>query len=248
MSAKKHMFHSAPEYVYEEIYELEYDENDEIAGHVPHEYFGDEHSPIPIHKLDYEFFEEGQAPVSKEHEATINKQRCSQFKCKSQDQMAFCVPLSFDQVLVPGTGGVLIPLSKVSANVDNIRGVLKLKFNSSLSKLAYAIYIFNATCNDNQIISSNLHVGGASSNGPVAVNLFNGPPLNVNGRLTKGLIDNKSIESLVIEGVNAINSVASLYQAIREGALYANVTSQQHPDGVVRGQIYLKNSYVSNSI
>lgn len=224
MSANKYKYQSDLEREYE--YEYEYEDTYELNDDE------DDHDHPPVHL----------PPVSK---PPVRKQHCTQIKCDSQDQIAFCVPLSFDQELVPGTGGVLIPLSRVAANTDNIRGVLKLKFNSSLSKLAYALYVFNATAHDNQITGAHLHVGGASSNGPVAVDLFNGPPRNVNGLLIKGLIDNRSIEPLTIEDINAINSVASLYQAIREGALYANVHSQQFPDGVIRGQIYLKNSYVS---
>ena len=218
MSHKHHKHQSNNQNEYE--YEDTYELHDEE----------DDHQPIHL-------------PVRK------HQQRCTQIKCESQDQISFCVPLSFDQELVMGsTAGVLIPLSTIATNLDNIRGVLKLKFNSNLSKIAYALYVFNATENDNRIVGAHLHLGGANTNGPVVVDLFGGPARNVNGLLVKGLIDNRSIEPLGMEDLPAINTVASLYQAIREGALYVNVHSQQFPDGVVRGQIYLKNSYVSSEM
>lgn len=164
-------------------------------------------------------------------------QRRSQVSCGSQGQDSFCVPLTFDQELVPNDTGVLVPLSTVSTNQDNIRGVLKLKFNSSLSKAAYAVYVYNAVGDDNRIVAAHLHFGAASTNGPVIVNLFDGPPRNVNGLLIKGSFDNRDIAA----NEDVTNSVASIYQAIRNGLLYANVHSEQFPDGVVRGQIYLKN-------
>lgn len=237
MSANQYKYKLDDEYDFEDVYELDYGDDD----HFPSRGSGREHIHHPkTEKTDCK------------HKRGVDKpnrqQRCNQIKCDSQDQIAFCVPLSFDQELVEGTGGVLVPLSKLATNADNIRGVLKLKFNSSLSKLAYALYVFNATNRDNKITMAHLHVGGASSNGPPAVDLFNGPARNVNGLLIKGLIDNASIEPLVIDDINAINSVASIYQAIREGALYANIHSEQFTDGIIRGQIYLKNSYVSNSV
>ena len=173
--------------------------------------------------------------------------RRPQVACGAQAQDSFCVPLSFDQELVTNGAGLLVPLSTVAQNNDNIRGVLKLKFNSSLSKAAYALYVFNATNEDNRIISAHLHLGPASANGPVVVTLFEGPARNVNGLLIKGTIDNRDVVDFAAGGGNpATNSVASLYQAIRDGRLYVNVHSEQFPDGVVRGQIYLKNAYRSD--
>lgn len=173
-------------------------------------------------------------------EKTIYEQhhRRPQVSCGSQAQDSFCVPLSFDQELAFNDAGVLVPLSTLASNNDNVRGVLKLKFNSNLSKAAYALYVYNATAANNRITGAHLHFGSANRNGPVVVNLFDGPARNANGLLIKGRFDNRDI---VADG--STNSVASIYQAIRDGLLYANVHSEQFPDGIVRGQIYLKNAY-----
>lgn len=164
--------------------------------------------------------------------------------CGSQGQDAFCVPLSFDQELIAVTGGALVPLSTTAGNTGGVRGLLKLKFNSSLSRAAYALYVYNATDRDNRITAGHLHAGVASVNGPVVVALFDGPPRNVNGLLIKGEFDNRDVVGATGDvDAPTINSVGSLYQAIREGALYANVHSEEFPGGIIRGQIYLKNAY-----
>lgn len=203
---------------------------------------------------EYEEFILGDADSPAVHAQPPSSAKCSQATCGAQDQSAFCVPISFDQELIAATGGttgvtggVLVPLSTVAKNVDNIKGTLKLKFNSSLSKAAYAVYVFNATSPDNRIVASHLHLAPASENGAIVVPLFVGPPRNVNGLLIKGTIDNKSVIPFAPTAtLPATNSVASLYQAIREGVLYVNVHSDKFPNGVARGQIYLKHSYTSS--
>lgn len=154
--------------------------------------------------------------------------------CGAQSQDSFCVPLSFDQELVINDAGNLVPLSTVATNSDNIRGVLKLKFNSSLSKAAYALYVFNATNENNRITAAHLHSGASNENGPVIVALFEGPTRISNGLLIKGVIDNRAF---INNGSSNGHTVAALYQAILAGEIYANVHSEQFPDGVARGQI-----------
>lgn len=164
------------------------------------------------------------------------KKHCPRVKCGPQAQESFCIPLSFDQELVENEEGNLVPLSNEAANLDDVRGVLKLKFNSSLSKAAYALYVYNARSESNRIVGAHLHYGNASSNGPVLVALFEGPPRSSNGLLIKGVIDNRSVVQESETGV-AVNSLASLYEAIRAGNVYVNVHSEQFPGGIVRGQI-----------
>ncbi len=165
-----------------------------------------------------------------------NRPKCTQLSCDAQ--VSFCVPLSFDQELTTNSSGQLVPLSTVATNKDRIRGVLKLKFNSSLSKAAYALYVFNATNPQNRITDAHLHLGSSSTNGDVVVDLYNGQPRNVNGLLSSGIITNNNIIFRNVEGFPVTNSVASLYQAIRQSALYVNVHSEQFPGGVIRGQIF----------
>lgn len=193
------------------------------------------------HEYVYEDYEEYTQPEPVHLPSHEHRRKCTKVKCEAQGQDQFCVPLSFDQELVLSGAGNLIALSTVASNNDNIRGVLKLKFNSSLSKAAYALYVYNALSEDNRIIGAHLHAGSASQNGQVVVSLFEGPPRNVNGLLIKGVFDNRSVDDLNATGFPAINSVASLYQAIRDGNLYVNVHSELFPEGIIRGQIYLRN-------
>ena len=181
----------------------------------------------------------------------VTKQQCSQMKCAPQSQLSFCVPISFDQQLVSlgtgitgitgGTAGTNIPLSLVSTNMSNVRGILKLKFNNSLSRAAYALYVFNAIENNNRITAAHLHIAPAGANNPnYIVLLYGGPARNVNGLLLKGLIDNRSINYNAPSTDPIVNSVASLYQAIQDGDIYVNVHSDQYPGGFIRGQIFNK--------
>ena len=162
--------------------------------------------------------------------------------CGPQDQAEFCVPISFEQELVTNASGALVPLSTVSQNTNNVRGVLKLRFDAALSTASYDLYVYNATATNDQVVAAHLHLGSASTNGPVVVNLFTGPQQNVDGLLSKGTITNNNIINTSVATFPVINTVASLYQAIRNQTIYVNVHSQLFPNGIIRGQIYTRNS------
>lgn len=170
------------------------------------------------------------------------EKKCNVVECASQDQVDFCVPISFDQELTSSTGGILEPLSLIARNVDKIKGVLKLKFSRDLSRAAFALYVFNATSTQNQVAAAHLHLGGANTNGPIIVSLYSGPTTNINGLLAKGFISNANIVNTTILGLPVINSLASIYEAIRQGAVYTNVHTTQFPNGLIRGQIFFKTS------
>lgn len=201
-----------------------------------------EYEEVFEHDFGYED-EEGEETFHLDDENHHHHERkCTRVKCGSQSQNSFCVPLTFDQELIENDEGVLVPLSNEQANLDNVRGAFKLKFNSSLSKAAYALYVYNARAESDRITAAHLHFGNASINGPRVVPLFEGPPRNVNGLLIKGLIDNRDVVQESDTGVN-VNSLASLYEAIRAGNIYVNVHSERFPGGIIRGQIYLNNGH-----
>ena len=74
--------------------------------------------------------------------------------------------------------------------------------------------------------------------------LFNVAPLpgpggvDVNGALERGVLTNPDI----IDGACgvAVNNIASLLAAIRDGIIYVNVHSEGNPPGEVRGQIFAR--------
>ncbi|CAH6420613.1 CHRD domain-containing protein [uncultured virus] len=170
-----------------------------------------------------------------------HQENCNDVRCGAQGQVKFCVPVVFQQELISPTGGTgaLVPLSTVSQNTDNIHGTLKLKFNSNLSRMAYRLYVYNATNPNNFITDAHLHGGSANENGPVIVNLYSGNPRISNGLLAKGLIGNNNIQLISASTGYAFNSIASLYEGIRRGLVYVNVHSQQFPGGIIRGQVFV---------
>lgn len=186
----------------------------------------------------------------KDCDSNDDNRRPEEVRCESQGQNTFCVPISFDQELIAGTGGVFVPLSLSFINTDRIHGVLKLKFNSTLSRAGYRLYVYNAILRGNRIVDAHLHHGDAHENGPVIVGLFNsnGNPRAVNGLLSQGIIENRDIAIVDNNGdATGFNSVASLFERIREGHIYVNVHNEQFPNGVIRGQIFPKGGYCIES-
>jgi hypothetical protein len=167
----------------------------------------------------------------------------SNVMCGIRNQTEFCVPLIFQQELIAGTGGVgFVPLSRSSQNLDRIYGTLQLKFNSKFSRLAYRLYVYNATNPLNRITGARLHSGAANVNGPIIVDLYNGSPRRVNGELSHGTLNNDNITINYSADAFNFNSIASIYEGIRQGIVYANVYSEQFTGGVIRGQLYLKDA------
>lgn len=152
-------------------------------------------------------------------------------------QRLFIVKASFEQELIQLLGGGFVPLSTQPNVVNpNISALLILKFHKDLSSAQFKVYVCGASKNPQKfVLAVHLHRGEADVNGPVIATLFNSPSSHgtpVNGLLAKGTLTNYNIQ--VDSG---INSVASLYQAIRRGAVYINVHTVDLPDGAVRGQI-----------
>lgn len=182
-----------------------------------------------------------------EHRHKHKKQRDCKYKpnviCENKNQTEFCVPLVFQQELIEGSGGEgFVPLSRSAQNLDRIHGTLQLKFNSKFSRLAYRLYVYNASNPLNRITGAHLHSGAANVNGPVIVNLYNGSARRVNGELSHGVLNNDNVAINYSPDAFNFNSIASIYEGIRQGIVYVNVHSEQFPNGVIRGQIYLKDA------
>jgi hypothetical protein len=77
------------------------------------------------------------------------------------------------------------------------------------------------------ITAAHLHRALAGANGPVVVDLYpNGP-----AEVVKGTIRAADL-------VGGLVTIAQLYQLIRDGEIYVNVHSTDHPDGLIRGQVF----------
>lgn len=154
--------------------------------------------------------------------------------CKAET--SFYVRISFDQELASKEGeDNLIPLSLITENPEKIHGLLKLRFNNSLSVATYKLYVFNSGYNKNRIIGAHLQSGSANQNGLGIADLYSGFPTNSDGVLSRGSLTNKDIHN--IQG-SVVNTISSLYQAILQGNVYVNVMTELFPAGFIRGQIY----------
>lgn len=167
--------------------------------------------------------------------------KCHAKECSVEHRKSFCVPVSFYQELVPNVDDILVPLSTIDSNPNNVKGLLKLAFNENLSRASFVLHVYNATKLDNRVVAAHLHYGNAHENGPVIADLFTGPAQNVNGFLAKGIIDNRDIKlplGLTEENGRPVNSIAALYQSILDGSVYVNVHTEKYPGGMIRGQIF----------
>ncbi len=201
---------------------------DKLHKHKMHIY--DMAPPVKHNRYNYEYKQH------KHNKMDDDSMGNGRYNDADTDAFTFRVPISFYQELAETPDG-LVPLSRISRNMNNVKGFLKLRFKKDLSRAAYKLYVFNATATQDRIISAHLHDGRAFENGPIIVTLFNGPAINVDGLLSRGYIDNSNITS--VNGQNMeINTLASLYQSIRDGNIYANVHSERYPAGIIRGQIF----------
>ena len=92
--------------------------------------------------------------------------------------------------------------------------------------------------NGDAITAAHLHCGVPGKNGPVIVGLFdNVTGLDVDGVLVEGNIMMSDITENLNQCNPGIQTTDHLVQAFREGSIYVNVHSAEHPNGEVRGQV-----------
>ena len=59
-----------------------------------------------------------------------------------------------------------------------------------------------------------------------------------NNPKVEGILESKDLEDMECDGVQ-LNTIASLYEAIRNGSIYMNIHSEAYAGGVARGQLFL---------
>jgi hypothetical protein len=164
-------------------------------------------------------------------------------------QLFSCTPLVFEQelrplVVLPPNPTQFQPASLTGSNPDDYVGIFKIRFKSDLSSATFRLRAAGNLNPNNVITEAHIHVGSASVNGPIVVTLYptlSNPFQNSNAVNIKGTITNADIahfpgnELIPVQ----INSVASLYDALRKGLLYVNVHTTLTPAGIIRGQLYL---------
>ncbi|MEW6272744.1 MAG: CHRD domain-containing protein [Thermodesulfobacteriota bacterium] len=117
-------------------------------------------------------------------------------------------------------------------------GTIFVSFDRDLDQLRFDLRVRSG----NGITQAHFHCAKAGVNGAITVFLFGpvDPGISVNGQLASGTVRNEDIMPIDDEDVcgSPVNNVASLYQAMLEGRIYANVHSEENPGGVVRGQLF----------
>merc|ERR1711957_203654 len=120
-------------------------------------------------------------------------------------------------------------------------------FNEGFTKMEYNVNVIDGS----RLTMIHLHCGSAGTNGAVAAIMWqqmgdapddydddDGSDDGENNPEVKGLLESKDLKDIECEGVQ-LNTIASLYQAIRNGSIYMNIHSEMYPGGVARGQIFL---------
>jgi len=142
---------------------------------------------------------------------------------------ALAAPLTLRTTL---TGDQEVPTVDTNTN-----GTVSISFDPGLTLARFDVRVRNGV----EITQAHFHCAKAGVNGAVIVFLFGpaDPPVDVQGKLASGTLRNEDIMPVDDEDVcgSPINNIASLYQAMLEGRIYANVHSSENPGGEVRGQM-----------
>lgn len=181
------------------------------------------------------------------------KSQCKNHAQRPQPlELIFCVPLTFAQELVAGPDGTFVPRSPVDAP-NNVSGNAFLRFRRDIGTLDFQIFVFNAVGQINvneRITQAHIHGGRANVNGPVVATLFNFGPTNavgtsVNGFLASGILTNANINPVISPEGYRFNTIASVFDAIRQGLVYINVhgsnadpTRPTFDQGIIRGEVF----------
>ena len=186
------------------------------------------------------------------------------FNCERLE-LDFCAKLDFCQelVLLLQKGNSAKELPPVQPKFaprpadeapKRVHGKILLSFDHDLCKVRYCLFVFNACGRRNpneKVTQAHLHAGRANENGPVVAFLANFTPLNkegvdVDGLIAKGCLTNEDILPVSVPSSGyALNSIASLYDAIRRGEIYTNVHGSDfkpqkitYEQGLIRGQVF----------
>jgi hypothetical protein len=118
---------------------------------------------------------------------------------------------------------------------------LTIEFDEGLTQAVFTLDVFDAV----GVTQAHFHCGHPGANGPVVVFLFpaSGPPpgpgIDVDGPLSNGTLTNANFR--VADCLTAIgrpvNNIASLFLAMRDGLIYANVHTLANTAGEVRSQL-----------
>jgi hypothetical protein len=94
-------------------------------------------------------------------------------------------------------------------------------------------YVLNVT-NISNVISAQIHEGANGKNGPIIVMLFMG---TMNGSNFPRTLSQGTVYSDLFEGPFAGKHLSDLITLIDSGMAYVDISTKQHPQGEIRGQL-----------
>ncbi len=130
---------------------------------------------------------------------------------------------------------------EVPAVATEASGKLTTEVRHDGQALRYKLTLKHA----NDVTMAHLHCGAPGENGPVIADLYvPAQPTDHDDFEHTGVIMPEEIKPNLQGCSPGIQTMAHLLQAIREGKVYANVHSTDHPNGLIRGQLSYGGSQV----
>ncbi|MGA9744983.1 MAG: CHRD domain-containing protein, partial [Nitrososphaeraceae archaeon] len=90
----------------------------------------------------------------------------------------------------------------------------------------------------------NIHKGKAGEKGEIVVDLMK---VSKHSDNPKGMTMRGNVTESSLKGSLAGKTIADLKTAIANGDVYVNLKTQDHPDGLMRGQLKLKGTNATDS-
>ncbi len=116
------------------------------------------------------------------------------------------------------------------AVVSNAQGEAIFHVNDDGTTVSYKLIVANIK----NVKFAHIHMAPAGTNGAIVAFLFHGP--TISGR-TEGVLAEGTITASDLVGPLAGHPLSDLVSAIEAGEAYANVHTNAHPAGEIRGQI-----------
>lgn len=146
----------------------------------------------------------------------------------SGDALTLTANLSGAQEVTDPPGGVMTPAT----------GEVEAVFDPGLTQVAVRLRVFGI---ENVVMRAHFHCARPGVNGPIALGLFDPGPCSLPdeaGETSCTLTnDNFQLADCVTPIGRPVTNIASLFFAMRDGLIYANVHTDVFPGGEIRGQM-----------
>jgi ribosomal protein S6E (S10) len=128
--------------------------------------------------------------------------------------------------------------NEVPAVNTTAEGVINFKTKNDM--LTWKMNVTGA----NDATGVNIHKGKAGEKGEIVVDLMK---VSKHSDSPKGMTMRGNVTESSLKGSMAGKTIADLKTAIANGDVYVNLKTQDHPDGLMRGQIKLKGDNATSS-